>query len=80
MTKPKDRKSTRLNSSDLVTAYAVCCCKKKKNKNDVVGDAVEADRTQLRALFDGIVEPGWAYPETAPIADDRITDIGVDPP
>src|SRR5688500_19449991 len=29
---PKDRKSTRLNSSHLVISYAVFCLKKKKNK------------------------------------------------
>src|SRR5256885_17061414 len=28
---PKDRKSTRLNSSHLVISYAVFCLKKKKN-------------------------------------------------
>src|SRR2546426_8743615 len=31
---PKDRKSTRLNSSDLVISYAVFCLKKKKKKED----------------------------------------------
>src|SRR2546426_9232255 len=30
---PRDRKSTRLNSSHLVISYAVFCLKKKKNKN-----------------------------------------------
>src|SRR2546426_5812804 len=29
---PRDRKSTRLNSSHLVISYAVFCLKKKKNK------------------------------------------------
>src|SRR5256885_6726658 len=33
---PKDRKSTRLNSSHLVISYAVFCLKKKKNKVVVV--------------------------------------------
>src|SRR2546426_9120680 len=31
-TLPKDRKSTRLNSSHLVISYAVFCLKKKKKK------------------------------------------------
>src|SRR5256885_2995812 len=31
---PKDRKSTRLNSSHLVISYAVFCLKKKKKKNN----------------------------------------------
>src|SRR2546426_9821653 len=31
--KPRDRKSTRLNSSHLVISYAVFCLKKKKKKN-----------------------------------------------
>src|SRR5205807_8914243 len=30
---PRDRKSTRLNSSHLVISYAVFCLKKKKNNN-----------------------------------------------
>src|SRR2546426_6651488 len=30
---PRDRKSTRLNSSHLVISYAVFCLKKKKKKN-----------------------------------------------
>src|SRR5256885_5616920 len=30
---PRDRKSTRLNSSHLVISYAVFCLKKKKNKS-----------------------------------------------
>src|SRR2546426_6677690 len=30
--RPRDRKSTRLNSSHLVISYAVFCLKKKKNK------------------------------------------------
>src|SRR2546426_7548361 len=30
---PRDRKSTRLNSSHLVISYAVFCLKKKKNKD-----------------------------------------------
>src|SRR2546426_7860288 len=35
---PRDRKSTRLNSSHLVISYAVFCLKKKKNVG--VGDVV----------------------------------------
>src|SRR5205807_8736491 len=31
---PRDRKSTRLNSSHLVISYAVFCLKKKKNKQE----------------------------------------------
>src|SRR5256885_6867621 len=31
--RPRDRKSTRLNSSHLVISYAVFCLKKKKNKD-----------------------------------------------
>src|SRR2546426_10988546 len=33
---PRDRKSTRLNSSHLVISYAVFCLKKKKKKNNIV--------------------------------------------
>src|SRR2546426_5359212 len=32
--RPRDRKSTRLNSSHLVISYAVFCLKKKKNINN----------------------------------------------
>src|SRR5256885_11186404 len=32
--RPRDRKSTRLNSSHLVISYAVFCLKKKKNQTD----------------------------------------------
>src|SRR5256885_10805855 len=31
--RPRDRKSTRLNSSHLVISYAVFCLKKKKNRS-----------------------------------------------
>src|SRR5439155_19788248 len=31
---PRDRKSTRLNSSHVAISYAVFCLKKKKNKKD----------------------------------------------
>src|SRR5256885_6985325 len=34
---PKDRKSTRLNSSHLVISYAVFCLKKKKTLQHAVG-------------------------------------------
>src|SRR5438045_7935815 len=33
--KPRDRKSTRLNSSHLGISYAVFCLKKKKNKKKI---------------------------------------------
>src|SRR5205814_9000978 len=33
---PKDRKSTRLNSSHLGISYAVFCLKKKKNKKQLI--------------------------------------------
>src|SRR5256885_6099433 len=33
--RPRDRKSTRLNSSHLVISYAVFCLKKKKTQNSV---------------------------------------------
>src|SRR5256885_9705436 len=33
---PKDRKSTRLNSSHLVISYAVFCLKKKKSTNHII--------------------------------------------
>ena len=46
----------------------------------VVGDAVEADRTQLRAIFDGIVERGEGDPEAAPLTDERFAASWVDPP
>src|SRR5436190_14615559 len=35
---PKDRKSTRLNSSHTVISYAVFCLKKKKKKNNKHND------------------------------------------
>src|SRR2546426_6497509 len=34
---PRDRKSTRLNSSHLVISYAVFCLKKKKNQDSERG-------------------------------------------
>src|SRR5688572_31839288 len=34
-TSPRDRKSTRLNSSHSQISYAVFCLKKKKKKNDI---------------------------------------------
>src|SRR2546426_4348676 len=34
--RPRDRKSTRLNSSHLVISYAVFCLKKKKKKNKIL--------------------------------------------
>src|SRR5256885_4750717 len=37
---PRDRKSTRLNSSHLVISYAVFCLKKKKKKDDSLCPAV----------------------------------------
>src|SRR5205807_4240662 len=43
-----DRKSTRLNSSHLVTSYAVCCLKKKMAR----GDAVRGWAGDLRACGD----------------------------
>src|SRR3989454_7704109 len=36
--RPRDRKSTRLNSSHLVISYAVFCLKKKNNNNDPTSD------------------------------------------
>src|SRR2546426_8987204 len=42
VTAPRDRKSTRLNSSHLVISYAVFCLKKKKNKLDFYLFAVES--------------------------------------
>src|SRR5256885_5278017 len=40
---PRDRKSTRLNSSHLVISYAVFCLKKKKNRDAILitGEQVE---------------------------------------
>src|ERR1022692_2084157 len=48
---PRDRKSTRLNSSHLVISYAVFCLKKKK----------EAVRV-LRHAFSPNSTGGWAHP------------------
>src|SRR5688500_19975095 len=39
--RPRDRKSTRLNSSHLVISYAVFCLKKKKTKHDITDDDKE---------------------------------------
>src|SRR2546426_7689053 len=38
---PRDRKSTRLNSSHLVISYAVFCLKKKKKINDQYEDTIQ---------------------------------------
>src|SRR5256885_9843629 len=38
---PRDRKSTRLNSSHLVISYAVFCLKKKKTNNNRVQSATK---------------------------------------
>src|SRR2546426_7957416 len=40
---PRDRKSTRLNSSHLVISYAVFCLKKKKDKIQTFGTSVTMD-------------------------------------
>src|SRR5256885_1025312 len=45
--RPRDRKSTRLNSSHLVISYAVFCLKKKKlTKNQAVATSQEAVQNQ----------------------------------
>jgi GNAT superfamily N-acetyltransferase len=46
----------------------------------VLGEAVEADRAELRSIFAGIVERGEGYPESAPLTDDRFAASWVDPP
>src|SRR5205814_8822648 len=50
---PKDRKSTRLNSSHLGISYAVFCLKKKRNGGAVLrADIHESDsKPQLLVLF-----------------------------
>src|SRR5256885_11029076 len=40
--KPRDRKSTRLNSSHLVISYAVFCLKKKRTIVDILGRDCES--------------------------------------
>src|SRR5688500_19866607 len=49
-----DRKSTRLNSSHLVSSYAVFCLKKKKNE---VNYSICKERKRLN-LFDNIFNAG----------------------
>src|SRR5256885_2954154 len=51
---PRDRKSTRLNSSHLVISYAVFCLKKKKN-NDLEQPHEEprAERDRDRRVYSG---------------------------
>src|SRR2546426_5493709 len=44
---PRDRKSTRLNSSHLVISYAVFCLKKKKKKQITVVDLKQTDHTAI---------------------------------
>src|SRR5256885_11060748 len=43
---PRDRKSTRLNSSHLVISYAVFCLKKKKNNTRLVLSVLVNTSTQ----------------------------------
>src|SRR5256885_3911462 len=45
---PRDRKSTRLNSSHLVISYAVFCLKKKKT--DLSGIAIRGDESLLAQI------------------------------
>src|SRR5256885_8719705 len=47
-----DRKSTRLNSSQLVNSYAVFCLKKKK---DVAREAIGLDAAAMRQLSDALL-------------------------
>src|SRR5207249_6639608 len=42
---PRDRKSTRLNSSHVSISYAVFCLKKKKNKHNVDNDQTTNNTT-----------------------------------
>src|SRR5205807_6424124 len=44
---PRDRKSTRLNSSHLVISYAVFCLKKKNTKNNKQQDRQRQEQQQL---------------------------------
>src|SRR5256885_12395126 len=54
--KPRDRKSTRLNSSHLVISYAVFCLKKKKKTDKRARDhyvlSTPHDRRRLAAHLD----------------------------
>src|SRR2546426_5906085 len=45
---PRDRKSTRLNSSHLVISYAVFCLKKKKKRNyTTTTESIRSDMSSL---------------------------------
>src|SRR6267142_5638090 len=48
--RPRDRKSTRLNSSHMSTSYAVFCLKKKKHLS-------LAERSAILAIVDDDAEP-----------------------
>src|SRR5256885_11117811 len=48
--RPRDRKSTRLNSSHLVISYAVFCLKKKKTKLEMHYDNYSHDINVLAIL------------------------------
>src|SRR2546422_7228783 len=52
---PRDRKSTRLNSSHGYISYAVFCLKKKKKKNTHIPDSV------LRTVLLNVGTPGLIF-------------------
>src|ERR1039457_1203425 len=57
---PRDRKSTRLNSSHLVISYAVFCLKKKtKNTNTYTHERTPSERTATECRIH--VRPGVSH-------------------
>src|SRR2546422_5423157 len=54
---PKDRKSTRLNSSHGYISYAVFCLKKKKNMSGAGGDDAGGTETGLGQVYQAAVMP-----------------------
>src|ERR1039457_7430890 len=48
---PRDRKSTRLNSSHLVISYAVFCLKKKQQKNNTTNKHLTDDTEPQPAVM-----------------------------
>src|SRR2546430_12717965 len=53
---PRDRKSTRLNSSHSQISYAVFCLKKKKKRYDTTIDSIN-DTLNNKSLLSKIIRP-----------------------
>src|SRR5256885_13252821 len=60
---PRDRKSTRLNSSHLVISYAVFCLKKKK-KQHYATHTVHKVATNHERARTAVMQTDWAHRRT----------------